>query len=65
LASDIDVGVLPHDEIPPEVFSGLRAELEESPLLLTVDLIDLSKSEKEFRERVVREGVPWTERASA
>jgi predicted nucleotidyltransferase len=65
LGSDIDVGVLPGEPIPAEVFSELRAELDEAPLLFSVELIDLSKTDPSFRERVQREGVRWDEQASA
>jgi predicted nucleotidyltransferase len=61
LGSDIDVGVLPLEPIPAEVFSRVRTELEETPLLFRVDLVDLSETDREFRERVRREGIRWDE----
>ncbi|MEX2536007.1 MAG: nucleotidyltransferase domain-containing protein [Trueperaceae bacterium] len=65
LGSDIDIAVLPLEPIPSEVFSSLRNDLEEAPLLFSVELIDLSSTNWEFRERVVREGVRWDESANA
>jgi len=59
--SDIDVAVMPLDPIPRHVFSEIREALEESRVLYPVDLVDLSDSSEEFRERILREGVPWNE----
>jgi hypothetical protein len=52
---------MPLDPIPRHVFSEIREALEESRVLYPVDLVDLSDSSEEFRERILREGVPWNE----
>ena len=59
--SDIDVAILPLEPIPPWVLSALRGELEDSHILPRVDLVDLSMSDAAFRERVLQEGIVWSE----
>ena len=65
LSSDVDIGVLPDTRLPSGLLSQLRADLDESSSLLTVDLIDLSETEKRFRRRVVKEGILWTDSSNA
>lgn len=59
--SDIDVAILPLEPIPRHVFSEIRESLQESCILYPVDLVDLSDSSEEFRARVLREGVLWSD----
>ena len=59
--SDIDVAVLPIDPIPRHMLSEIREALEESGVIYPVDLVDLSESSEQFRARVLREGVLWSE----
>ena len=59
--SDIDVAVLPLDPIPRDLLARIREDLEESRVIYPVDLVDLSESPEDFRERVLREGVSWSE----
>jgi hypothetical protein len=59
-SSDIDVGILPIDPLPRGLLTELREILENSTVLPTVDLVDLSDVEPDFRDRVIREGVAWT-----
>jgi predicted nucleotidyltransferase len=59
--SDIDVAILPLESIPRDILAGIREDLEKSRILYPVDLVDLSESTEAFRDRVVREGVPWNE----
>ncbi len=63
--SDIDVAVLPHEPVPAFVFSRVREAVEESTVPYLVEIIDLRDVDEAFRDRVVREGVLWTESASA
>lgn len=58
-ASDIDVGVLPKNGLTPGLLSLIRERLEQSTVPYVVDLVDLSKADAEFRERVRKEGTPW------
>ncbi len=57
--SDIDVAILPLERIPRWVFAEIREALEESSILYSVDLVDLSETDASFRRRVMREGVLW------
>jgi len=60
-ASDIDVAILPINVFPPGLLSKIREELEDSNIPYPVDLIDLSRSNLEFVQRVRREGVEWND----
>lgn len=64
-ASDIDVALLPHEPIPGDVLSSLREQLEESTIPYPVEIVDLSGADKRFRERVLSEGIRWTEPTNA
>ena len=59
--SDIDIAIWPQENIPLGVFAQIREALEESDILYHVDLVDLSETNPAFRERVLREGIPWKE----
>lgn len=58
--SDIDVAVLPLEPLPIGLLADIRDRLEESLVIYPVDLVDLSETSPQFRERVLQEGVPWT-----
>jgi hypothetical protein len=53
------VGILPLEPLPEGTLSEIREALEESLVLYPVDLVDLSETAPEFRERVEREGILW------
>ncbi|HET7292884.1 MAG TPA: nucleotidyltransferase domain-containing protein [Vicinamibacteria bacterium] len=57
--SDIDVGILPLEPLPPGLLTDIAEALENSRVLYAVDLVDLSRVEPSFRERVAREGIRW------
>lgn len=59
--SDIDIGVLPEEKLPDGLLSEIHEALEESNVVYPVDLVDLSEVSSSFRERVVREGIPWND----
>lgn len=61
LTSDIDVAIFPLKSLPTGMLSRLREELEESQVLLPVDLVDLSMADPAFRDRVIQEGILWSE----
>ncbi len=61
LYSDIDVAILPLQPLPPSLFFNLRDALEESDVVRTVDVVDLREVDEKFYERVVKEGILWTE----
>lgn len=60
-SSDVDIGVLPGAPLPAGFLSQLRFDLDESSILLKVALIDLSETDASFRERVLKEGILWTD----
>jgi len=63
-ASDIDIAIDPVEPLPAGVLARVREALEESTLPYRVDVVDLGDTDRDFRERVRREGVPWTASAS-
>lgn len=56
--SDLDLAFLSEENISYEL-SLLREILEDSNIPFTVDIVDLSKVGRDFRERVLREGKLW------
>lgn len=59
--SDIDVGIMPIEPLDPAELSDLRQTLEESNILLPVDVVDLSRTDAEFREHVLQDAIEWTD----
>jgi predicted nucleotidyltransferase len=59
--SDIDIAILPRDHLPSGFFAELAADLEESPILYDVDLVDLRHADPALVGEVRREGVKWRE----
>jgi uncharacterized protein len=59
--SDIDVAVLPLEPLPPGTLAEIRDALEESTVPYRVDLVDLDLAPSSLRDRVLREGIPWTD----
>ena len=57
--SDIDIAILPHDELPAALLSQLGADIEESPIPYDVDLVDLRRAAPSLVAEVRREGVRW------
>jgi predicted nucleotidyltransferase len=58
--SDIDIGVLPLEPLPHGLLFEIAEALENSRILCSVDVVDMSRIEPAFRERIQKEGVPWT-----
>lgn len=57
--SDIDVGVWYDRPLPAGRLSYLREALEESTVPYSVDLVDLTRTDSAFRERVIKEARIW------
>ena len=57
--SDIDIAILPRDELPSGFFGELEAEIEESTIPYDVDLADLRQADPALVDEVRREGVKW------
>ncbi|HJU14954.1 MAG TPA: nucleotidyltransferase domain-containing protein [Stellaceae bacterium] len=58
-ASDIDIAILPHGELPRGFFTDLADRIEESTIPYDVDLVDLREVAPSFREEVLRTGIKW------
>jgi uncharacterized protein len=57
--SDIDIGILPRDELPSGFFSDLAESVEESSIPYDVDIVDLRSAAPTLIDEVRREGVKW------
>ena len=57
--SDIDIAILPRDELSSGFFGELEAEIEESTIPYDVDLVDLRQADPALVGEVRREGVKW------
>jgi len=57
--SDIDVAILPRDELPPGFFSDLAESVEGSSIPYDVDIVDLRTAAPSLVDEVRREGVKW------
>ncbi len=57
--SDIDIAILPRDELPRGFFGVLHADIEESTIPYDVDLVDLRHADAALVAEVRREGVRW------
>lgn len=63
--SDVDVAILHDGDMSRYEFAALREALEESEILLEVDVVDLNETDAGFRDRVLHEGKLWNDFASA
>jgi uncharacterized protein len=59
--SDIDIAILPRDELPFGFFAELDADIEESTIPYDVDLVDIRNADPALIGEIQREGVPWRE----
>ena len=57
--SDIDIAILPHDDLPAGFFSDLAERAEESSIPYDVDIVDLRSAARSLVDEVRREGVKW------
>jgi hypothetical protein len=57
--SDIDIAILPLDDVPSGFFAELAADFEESTIPYDVDLVDLRRADAALVDEVRREGVKW------
>ena len=57
--SDIDVGILAHDELPADFFGNLSEQIDNSAIPYEVDLVDLSSAAPSLIEEVRHEGIKW------
>ncbi len=57
--SDIDVAIDPLQSLPRGFLAELRERFEESTIPYRVEIVDLSDSDPDFRNRVLKEGIRW------
>lgn len=57
--SDIDIAILPRDELPSGFFAELAEQIEQSSVPYDVDIVDLRRAAPRLIEEVRREGVKW------
>jgi uncharacterized protein len=57
--SDIDIAILPRDDLSTGFFANLSADIEDSLIPYDVDLVDLRRADPALVEEVRREGVRW------
>ena len=57
--SDIDIAILPRDDLPLGFFGVLQADIEESTIPYDVDLVDLRHADAALVDEVRRQGVKW------
>lgn len=57
--SDIDIAILPRDELPSGFFSELKETVEKSSIPYDVDIVDLRSAAPSLLAEVRREGVKW------
>ena len=57
--SDIDIAILPRDQLPLGFFGELQADIEESTIPYDADLVDLSRADPALIDEVRREGIMW------
>jgi predicted nucleotidyltransferase len=59
-SSDIDLAIEAEEPLPAGLMADLTEALEESTIPYEVDVVDLAHADSKFRERVKKEGIPWT-----
>jgi uncharacterized protein len=57
--SDIDIAILPRDELPSVFFADLTEKIEQSAIPYDVDIVDLRRAAASLIDEVRREGVKW------
>lgn len=57
--SDIDIGILPKGRINKKKLILLREKVENSNIPYKVDVVDLTQTSREFREKALKEGILW------
>jgi predicted nucleotidyltransferase len=57
--SDIDVAIMPWENLPHGFFAELEDAIEESTIPYDVDLVDLREANPALIAQIRAEGVPW------
>lgn len=59
--SDIDLAIEAPTPLPPGTLARLRERLEESSVPYRVEVVDLKDADPAFRQRVLEEGLLWSD----
>ncbi len=59
--SDIDLAIEADQPLPPTVLQEIIEAIEESTVPYHVDVVDLGRVDRQFADRVHKEGRLWTE----
>jgi predicted nucleotidyltransferase len=57
--SDIDIAILPHDDLPDAFFASLTGDIEDSAIIYDVDVVDLRRADPALVDEIRHEGVAW------
>lgn len=57
--SDIDIGIIPGKNFDRKKLVLLKERIEDLNIPYTVDVVDLSRVSKVFKDKAIREGVVW------
>ncbi len=52
--SDIDIGIDGPEPVPLKVFSDIQEEIEDIPILYTIDIVDFKQLPSDFRQRALK-----------
>lgn len=55
------MAILPLELLPPGLLAEIREAFEESHIPFEVDVVDLTEADTLFRERVLKEGILWSD----
>lgn len=61
VSSDIDIGICYEKELPVGLLAKLREAFEESTIPYHIDIVDLTKTDAMFRNKVIKEGILWSD----
>lgn len=59
-ASDYDIGLYQGEKIPLSTLSKIKKELEDSRIPVTVDVVDFSRADAEFKKIALKEIALWS-----
>lgn len=57
--SDVDIGLLSGKPIDDKIMTELKNHIEESSIPYKVDVVDLSRVNKDFRKKVLEGAILW------
>ncbi len=57
--SDIDIGIIPNDTLDNKKIVLLKDSLENMNIPYTIDIVDLSKVSRAFKQKALREKIIW------